>query len=169
MADSVSWMLELTAFTLLSDHTACSHNVHKILNSWIVRSQQQKKYNCVTYQKTTATKLCQLATSHSAQLGCANASSLNLKWSRIQIHISGSLRIHYIVGILLSIAKTGLCMRNAKSKSPTIPTPQRWGKWKSELESICRTGSLSKVNKFFQLVDKAITPSCNETGGLLLQ
>ena len=61
------------------------------------------------------------------------------------------------------------CMRNATVtyllKSPIL---QRWGKWKSNPESVPKTGSSQKVNQFFRLIGSIVTPNFNEIGWLLL-
>ena len=94
--------------------------------------------------------------------------NLKQKWSRIRIWISGLIRIWISAGslskcsgfILLHVnvshfAKYSnnwpVTMKNA-NRSPKIRYSEWWGKWKSDPESVSRTGSPPNVKQFFRLV-----------------
>ena len=62
-------------------------------------------------------------------------------------------RMHNGVSVFAKYRRksAGDCMRDA-NKYPKIPYSERWGKWKSDPESVSGTGSPSQVNQFFRLV-----------------
>ena len=62
----------------------------------------------------------------------------------------------------VSWKSAGGCMRNVVKYS----TPLRWGKWKTDPESVSVTGSPSKLNQSLPLVSPIITPSFKETSWL---
>jgi len=57
-------------------------------------------------------------------------------------------------------------MRNA-NKSPKIRYSAMVEKWKTDPESVSRTGAPPKLSQFFRLVGSVMTPSFNEIVSLL--
>ena len=111
--------------------------------------------------------------------------NLNQKWSGLRIPISGLIQTRISTGSLPKCS--GLITSSASVVSPSVvkkrpvtawemlinlpksPILQRWGKWKSDPESMTRTGSPPKVYQFFWLIGTTMTRTFNVISWSLFQ